>query len=236
MRDAASGEQIPHTNHLTKEDVMGKPAKSLICIISLFFLLTPLAFAESEYVDGWLGTWTVLMNDASTVTWEITDTWVSESGRSHVAYGIKNPDAVEFQIYFSTLLDNKYYYIEADHDLTIYDLPTDLTQYTELVPAENFETFTAQPGLYPIDSGYKGTQPPNPCVASYLLGADDPRLDILRRFRDEKMVSSAAGNSIIEMYYEMSDDLIERCEKNPAQKFSLQLMLEAVIPVIYILL
>ena len=39
---------------------------------------------------------------------------------------------------------------------------------------------------------------------------------------------------MIELYYEMSDDLIDRCEKNPAEKLSLKLMLEAVIPVIYI--
>jgi hypothetical protein len=215
---------------------MKKTVKSFIGVIFLLLLLTPCAFADSEYVDGWLGTWTVTMNDQSTVTWEITDTWVSDTGRSHVAYGIKNPDAVEFQIYFSTLLDNKYYYIEADHDLTIYDLPNDLTQYTELVPAENFATFSAQPGKYPIDSGYKGTEPPGPCVASYLLGADDPRLAIVRKFRDEKMAASAAGSSLIELYYEMSDDLINRCENNPAEKFSLKLMLEAAIPIIYTLL
>ena len=215
---------------------MGKTAKSFTWVIFLLLLLTPFAFADSEYVDGWLGTWTVTMNDQSTVTWEITSTWVSDTGRSHVAYGIKNPDAVEFQIYFSTLLDNKHYYIEADHDLTIYDLPTDLTQYTELVPDDDFETFTAQPGKYPIASGYKGTEPPGPCVASYLLGADDPRLNMLRQFRDEKMAASVAGSSLIELYYEMSDDLIDRCEKNPAEKFSLKLMLESVIPIIHTLL
>ena len=53
------------------------------------------------------------MNDDSKVTWEITDTWVSESGRSHVAYGIKNPVHVEFQIYLASSF-TKYYYIEAE--------------------------------------------------------------------------------------------------------------------------
>jgi hypothetical protein len=215
--------------------IMMKTAKTITAVVFLLVLSTPLVFAQSQVV-GWLGTWTVTMNDESTVTWEVTDTWVSESGMSEVAYGIKNPGGVEFQIYCSAFLDNKHYYIEADHDLTIYDLPFDTTQYTELIPDEDFQTFTTQPGPYPIASGYKGTEPPAPCVASYLLGADDPRLDMLRRFRDEKMASSAAGSSLIEMYYEMSDDLIDRCEKNPAERFSLQLMLEAVIPAIYILL
>lgn len=215
---------------------MRKTVVFTICVIVCCVLLTPLARADSEYVDGWLGTWTVTMIDQSKVTWEITRTWVSESGRSHVAYGISNPGAVEFQIYFSTLLDYKHYYIEADHDLTIYDLPFDLSEYTELVPDEDFETFTAQPGKYPIASGYKGTQPPpGPCVASYLLGPDDPRLDMLRRLRDEKMAASAAGIGMIELYYEVSDDLIALCEANPAQKLVLKLMLEAALPVICVL-
>lgn len=214
---------------------MMKTAKTLAAVVFLLVLSAPLVFAQTQ-VAGWIGTWTVTMNDESTVTWEITDTWVSESGMSEVAYGIKNPGAVEFQIYWSAFLDNKHYYIEADHDLTIYDLPFDTTQYTELIPDEDFQTFTTQPGPYPIAAGYKGTEPPGPCVASYLLGAADPRLDILRRFRDTKMAASAAGSGIIELYYEMSDELIDRCENNPAEKISLLLMLEAVIPMVAALL
>jgi hypothetical protein len=217
---------------------MRKTIKSLSCIIVCVFLLTPTAFAESEYADGWIGTWTVIMDDESTVTWEITDTWVSDTGKSHIAYGIKNPGEVEFQIYYSTFF-TKYQYIEADHDLTVYDLPQDLSQYTELVPDRNFQSFTTKPGPYPIDSGYKGTEPPEPdetCPASELLGADDPRLDIVRQFRDEKMVTSKAGRKLIKLYYEQSDDLIDLCEKNPAVKWSLKLMLESIIPVLYIIL
>jgi len=51
-----------------------------------------------------------------------------------------------------------------------------------------------------------------------------------------KMAASAAGISMIELYYETSDELIRQCEENPAQKLSLKLMLEAVIPIITILL
>ena len=216
---------------------MRKTVKSLSCIIVCFVLLTPIAFAQSEYADDWIGTWTVTMNDESTVTWEITHTWVSDTGRSHLAYGIKNPGEVEFQIYYSTFF-TQYQYIEADHDLTVYDLPQDLGLYTELLPDGDFQTFTTNPGPYPIDSGYKGTEPPgpNPCVASELLGADDPRLDIVRQFRDKKMATSKAGRNMITLYYEQSDDLIDLCEKNPAVKWSLKLMLESIIPVLYILI
>ena len=52
----------------------------------------------------------------------------------------------------------------------------------------------------------------------------------------KKWPPCAAGNSMIEMYYETSDELIGQCEENPAQKLSLKLMLEAVIPIISILL
>ncbi len=215
---------------------MRKTIKRVTCIALFFFLLAPLAFAESEYVQGWVDTWTVKMNDNSIVTWEITDTWVSESGKSHIAYGIKNPDNVEFQIYYS-LFFSKHYYIEASHDKTVYDLPQDFAEYTELVPSDDFKSFTTKPGKYPISSGYKGTvepEPePEPCVASYLLGADDPRLNKLRQYRDEKLATSKAGRDIIKMYYDKSDDIIALCEKNPAAKRSLKLMLESVIPVIH---
>ena len=214
---------------------MRKTIKRLTCIALFFFLLAPLAFAESEFVQGWVGTWTVKMNDSSIVTWEITDTWVSDTGKSHIAYGVKNPGTVEFQIYYS-LFFTKHYYIEASHDKTVYDLPQDLNEYTELVPSDDFKTFTAKPGKYPISSGYKGTvEPPpepKPCVASYLLGADDPRLDTLRRYRDEKLAASKAGREIIKLYYDKSDEIIAVCEKNPAAKRSLKQMLESIIPVI----
>jgi hypothetical protein len=210
-------------------EMMRKTIKRLTCIALFFFLLAPLAFAESEFVQGWVGTWTVKMNDSSTVTWEITDTWVSDTGKSHIAYGVKNPGTVEFQIYYS-LFFTKHYYIEASHDKTVYDLPQDLNEYTELVPSEDFKTFTANPGKYPITSGYKGTA--KPCVASYLLGADDPRLDTLRHYRDEKLATSKAGRDLIKMYYDKSDDIIAICEKNPAAKRSLKQMLESIIPVI----
>jgi hypothetical protein len=209
--------------------MMRKTIKRLTCIALFFFLLAPLAFAESEFVQGWVGTWTVKMNDSSIVTWEITDTWVSDTGKSHIAYGVKNPGTVEFQIYYS-LFFTKHYYIEASHDKTVYDLPQDLNEYTELVPSDDFKTFTANPGKYPITSGYKGTA--KPCVASYLLGADDPRLDTLRHYRDEKLATSKAGRDLIKMYYDKSDDIIAICEKNPAAKRSLKQMLESIIPVI----
>ena len=63
----------------------------------------------------------------------------------------------------------------------------------------------------------------------YLLGDDDPRLDLVRQFRDEEMATTTAGTCLIKMYYDKSDEVICLCEKNPAFKKSLQLILEALL-------
>jgi len=212
---------------------MKKIIKNIICITVLFFLLVPFAVAESEYVDAWLGTWTVKMKDKSVVTWELTDTWVSKTGMSHIVYGKANPGNVEFLIFYSGMFFN-YNYIEVPNGTTVYDLPQDFSKYTELVPSDDFKTFTAKDGAYPIISGFKGTvEPkPQPCAASYLLGADDPRLYILRQFRDRELAASTAGENLIRIYYDKSADIIAVCEKNPAAKQSLKQLLESIIPAV----
>ncbi len=210
--------------------MMRKIVKSLTFIALCFFLSAPFTFAQSEFADDWLGTWTVKMLDGSTVTWEITETWVSDTGKSHMALGIRYPEEVEFQIYFGKMF-MQYFYIEVSHEKTVYDLPMDMSLYTELVPDEGFIRFNAQPGPYPIDKGYKGDVgfEPEPCAMEYLLDDDDPRLDLVRQFRDEKMATTTAGTYLIKMYYDKSDEVICLCEKNPAFKKSLQLMLEVIL-------
>ena len=85
---------------------MKKIITSCTCIAVFMLLLAPAAFAESQYVDDWIGTWTVTMDNRTKVTWEVTDTWVSESGMSHIAYGVKSPGNVEFQIYYGTFFQS----------------------------------------------------------------------------------------------------------------------------------
>ena len=173
---------------------MRKIIKSLTCIALFFCLSAPLAFAQSKVLEAWIGTWTVKMNDRSIVTWKITDTWVSDTGKSHLAYGIKNPGNVEFQIYFGTMF-RKHNYIEASRDKTVYDLPMGISEYTELIPSDGFKSFTAHSGKYPILSGFKGTvEPkPEPSVASHLSSADDPGPNTLRQFRDKNMAAGKTG-------------------------------------------
>jgi hypothetical protein len=216
------------TANIERREKMKRIAKTIICIALISLVVAPFAIAESE-VDPWKGTWTVKMKDRSTVTWELTDSWVSQTGKSCVIWGIQNPGNVEFLIVYLKMFST-YNYIEAPYGTTSYDLPQDFSQFTELVPSEDFQTFTAKEGKYPIKSGYRGTVPPGPCAASYLLGADDPRLDVLRQFRDEKLASSIAGEKMIKLYYQKSADIIAICEKNPAAKQALKQMLESAIP------
>ena len=130
--------------------------RSIPVFVLFFLLLVPLVFAESEYVDQWIGTWTVTMSDGSVDTWELNDTWVSDTGMSHIIYGVTSLEDVEFLIVYNGMF-SKYMYIEVPYGTTVYDLPQDFSQYTDLFPADDFQTFTAIPVAYPIEFGYKGT-------------------------------------------------------------------------------
>ena len=173
---------------------MRKINKSLTCIALIFSLSVPLAFAQSKVLEVWIGTWTVKTNDRSIVTWEITDTWVSDTGKSHMAYGIKNPSKVAFQIYFGTMF-GKHNYIEASRDTTVYDLPIDTAEYTELVLADGFKSFSALSGKYPIQSGHKGTGETKPehGVVSPLSVTDVPGPNTLGPCRDINTVAGKKG-------------------------------------------
>ena len=77
--------------------------KTLTCSVLIACLPALPAFAQSPVLEAWIGTWTVTMDDGSRVQWAITDTWASDTGKSHMAYGIKNPGKVSFQIYYGTM-------------------------------------------------------------------------------------------------------------------------------------
>ena len=92
-----------------------KTIMRIIPVFVLFFLvLVPFAFAESEYVDQWVGTWTVTMSDGSVDTWELNDTWVSDTGMSHIIYGVTGLNDVEFLIVYNGMF-SKYMYIEVPY-------------------------------------------------------------------------------------------------------------------------
>ncbi len=74
------------------------------------------------------------------------------------------------------------------------------------------------------------------CLATNLLGKDDSRLDIVRQFRDETLSEISMGNKVIEFYYRNSDRLIAVLDKNPTIKESAKKALEALVPMIKLLL
>jgi len=146
--------------------------KHVIHLTLLIYIWTSPAFAKSEYVDNWIGTWTVKMKDGSIVTWKITHTWASETKKSHLAYGIKYPGKVEFQIYFGTMFKN-HNYIEISHKTTVYDLPMLFTRYTRLIPSDEFKSFTAKKGRHPVKEGMKETERPAPAPEAVLINNDE---------------------------------------------------------------
>ena len=86
----------------------------------------------------------------------------------------------------------------------------------------------------PCDSSEK--DPFTPCAATYLLGADDPRLAILRQFRDEKLAENPSGSRLIQMYYDKSPCIIDICEKSTAIKWIFKNMLEMIVSVIKVMM
>jgi len=142
--------------------------KLFLCLVLVLFAMSTMAYAQSAKVDGFKGNWDVTMEDGSTVQWNVLDNvYVSSSGASHIAYGIKTPGDVEFEIFWQKFVqDNmdengkKYFYIEKPHaEVPDYNgLLQDMAQYTGITPVAEaegkFTCFTATAGgPYPIKSG-----------------------------------------------------------------------------------
>jgi hypothetical protein len=70
------------------------------------------------------------------------------------------------------------------------------------------------------------------CAVSSILGKDDPRLDSIRRFRDQVLSKNAAGRKIIDLYYKSSRKTIEILDKNPTVKRHARNLVEALMPVL----
>ncbi len=73
------------------------------------------------------------------------------------------------------------------------------------------------------------------CLATNLLGEDDPGLDILRQFRDRQLAGNSTGKLLIDIYYELGKEMRAICSKNPYAERYFQKMLELIIPVVEIL-
>ena len=79
---------------------------------------------------------------------------------------------------------------------------------------------------------YAGGGIPPVCLATKVLGKNDPRLDTLRTFRDKVLDKTEMGKGLINFYYNNGDQINEALDKNPALKESVKKLLELMIPLI----
>ena len=76
----------------------------------------------------------------------------------------------------------------------------------------------------------------NICPVVYLLGKEDPRVNTVRKFRDELLAKSSSGQDIIGLYKNHGAQLIAIFESSPVIKDAARKLLGAIIPVIEFLL
>jgi len=76
----------------------------------------------------------------------------------------------------------------------------------------------------------------NICPVAYLLGKEDPRVNTVRKVRDELLAKSSSGQDLIELYKKHGAQLIAIFEKSPVIKDAVTKLLGAIIPVIEFLL
>jgi hypothetical protein len=65
-----------------------------------------------------------------------------------------------------------------------------------------------------------------------VLGADHPRLDSLRAFRDRRLARSAVGRRIIALYEENAAGINAALDRSPALRAATRRLLEAVAAVV----
>jgi len=70
------------------------------------------------------------------------------------------------------------------------------------------------------------------CPATQVLGADNPRLENLRDFRDSKLARSATGCRIINIYYKNADSINAALNRSPALRLAAKRVLETIAPVL----
>ena len=70
------------------------------------------------------------------------------------------------------------------------------------------------------------------CLAKKALGENNPNLENLRDFRDNKLAKSAVGRKIIQIYYNNSESINTILERSPALRAFTKRVLEAVAPMV----
>ncbi|MBN2109324.1 MAG: DUF1566 domain-containing protein [Deltaproteobacteria bacterium] len=71
-----------------------------------------------------------------------------------------------------------------------------------------------------------------PCPAQKVLGADNPKLENFRDFRDSKLAQSAVGRKVIHIYYNNADSINAALERSPALRAATRRVLETIAPMV----
>jgi hypothetical protein len=75
-----------------------------------------------------------------------------------------------------------------------------------------------------------------PCFAQTVLGEGNPKLDTMRRFRDEVLSTTPVGRKIIQLYYQLDENMVDVLEDNPKAREFLKPMINSLIPAIELFL
>jgi hypothetical protein len=86
--------------------------------------------------------------------------------------------------------------------------------------------------LWPVRAGQVDNSTISSCPAKKVLGADNPKLENLRDFRDSKLAQSAVGRRIIGIYYNNADSINAALERSPALRAVTRRVLEVVAPMV----
>jgi len=74
------------------------------------------------------------------------------------------------------------------------------------------------------------------CLIAAVLGADNRRLDTIRRFRDEVLAKTSSGRKLIEMYYQNSNKMTKIIKDKPTAKKAAETALKLSLPLMDLLL
>jgi hypothetical protein len=122
---------------------------------------------------------------------------------------------------------------------TIESTTTTIDSITTTIPKDTttttIESTTTSTGDFSTTTTIDGkitttTVPAGPCPAQAALGADNPKIENLRAFRDSSLAQSAVGRRIIKIYYINAASINAALERSPALQAAARRVLEVITP------
>ena len=89
--------------------------------------------------------------------------------------------------------------------------------------------------VWPVRAGQCGScdnSATTACPATTALGADNPKLENLRDFRDSTLAQNALGRKVIQIYYNNADSINAALERSPTLRAVTRSVLEVIAPMV----